>query len=167
MSFYKPLTFIMHLNNEDANTTNEKQQVIVLILHRLWSIKLNQSFLSNHYYQRYVDPQKILVSTLFLQCPRNIHFNHKNTNTVISGYSTCGGALQNLPRVAWLLEDWPVVILVNNRHVQVYWSLYQLATQVSGGYLELKERERQKRKTQFLAATVCKVFLQLLSLSGS
>lgn len=134
MSFYKPLTFSIHLNNEDANTTNEKQQVIVLILHWQWSIKLNQSSLQP------------LLSKIFRPFPRNIHFNHKNTNTVISGYSTCGGALQNLPRVARLLEDWSVVILVNNRHVQVYWSLYQLATQVSGGYLELWERESQKRK---------------------
>ncbi len=53
------------------------------------------------------------------------------------------GALQNLPRVTRLLEDRSVVILVNNRHVQVYWSLYQSATKVSGGYLELwGERKR-------------------------
>lgn len=99
-------------------------------------------------------------------------------STVRSEKSTCGGALQNLPRVTWLLEGWSVVILVNNRHVQVYWSLYQSATKVSGGYLELWVREEesdlhthaQKGKIQlFLGVTDRgnKVLLWLLSVSGN
>lgn len=99
-------------------------------------------------------------------------------STVRSEKSTCGGALQNLPRVTRLLEGWSVVILVNNRHVQVYWSLYQSATKVSGGYLELWVREEesdlhthaQKGKIQlFLGVTDRgnKVLLWLLSVSGN
>lgn len=99
-------------------------------------------------------------------------------STVRSGKSTCRGALLNLPRVARLLEDRSVVILVNNRHVQVCRSLYQLATQVSGGYLELCERREesdlhtnaQKGKIQLFLAVFDRgnnVLLQLLSVSGN
>lgn len=154
MSFYKPLTFSIHLNNEDANTTNEKQQVIVLILHWQWSIKLNQSFLSNHYYQRYLDPQKTLVSTLFFQFPRNIHFNHKNTNTVISlpvGEPSRTSPEQRGSLKTGLLSFWSITDTSKSTGPSTNLPLRSVVDTWSYGRGKVK-----KGKTQFLAATVCK-----------